>query len=240
MYGITIKKIRLEKGLTQKEVCSDIISLSYYSRIEREINEPTITVFLKILNRLNINFDEFMYIHNNYKEPQEEIIWFTITELYHSGNLKELSNQKKALLSSEQQSPFLIEIIDLFILRLNHQNINKINTKHITKKLIDTENWTNSEVKIFITVMDVLPIETLIIIVNRLLKKRNLYMKSKGYNSPYSKILINTVLLCIDNSYIIEAETYLTEYKKTLETRDMYGHCMHMYLYGLLLHLKGH
>lgn len=104
---------------------------------------------------------------------------------------------------------------------------------------MNIENWTSSEVTVFTTVMDLIPIDTLIVIVNHLLKKRNLYMKSKGYDSPYSKILINSILLCIDVNYQKQAENYLTTYRSSLDVRDFYGHSMSIYLEGLLLCLKG-
>ncbi|WP_217809029.1 helix-turn-helix domain-containing protein, partial [Enterococcus sp. 7E2_DIV0204] len=81
-FGLTIRKIREKKGLTQKKVCFDIVTMSYYSRIERDISDPSITIFLKILSRLNITFDEFMFIHNNYIELTEDFFWFNISELY--------------------------------------------------------------------------------------------------------------------------------------------------------------
>lgn len=46
MYGNTIKKIRVNKGLKQKDICQDIITLSYYSQIKRDISIPTIDVLL--------------------------------------------------------------------------------------------------------------------------------------------------------------------------------------------------
>ncbi|NSS93513.1 helix-turn-helix domain-containing protein [Enterococcus faecalis] len=236
-FGKTIKKIRIEKGLTQKNVSEGIVTLSYYSRIERDISEPTISVFLKILHRLNLAFDEFMFIHNNYRESLDDELWFTLTELYHTGNIQALKKHKKLLLYQSNGDTFLVDLIDLFILRLSKQKIEPINTKSIVKHLMNIENWTSSEVKLFTTIMDMLPVDTIIIMVNHLLKRRNLYMRSKGYNSPYSKILINSIIICIDTNHLKEAEVYLSELKNMFETRDFYGRSMYKYLKGLLLAL---
>lgn len=241
-FGKTIKKIRLEKGLTQKNISEDIITLSYYSRIEREISEPTISVFLKILQRLNVNFDEFMFIHNNYRESSNDRLWFKLTELYHAGDIKTLTRYKKFLLHhSKEDASFvdLVNIVNLFILRLSKQNLEPVNTEPIVKRLMSLDNWTSSEVRLFTTIMDMLPIDTVIILVNHLLKKRNLYMKSKGYNSPYSKLLINSILLCINANYLKEAKLFINEYKRSLEVRDFYGYSMNKYFEGLLLTLQG-
>lgn len=238
-FGKTIKKIRTEKGLTQKSVAEGIVTLSYYSRIEREISEPTVSVFLKILHRLNLEFDEFMFIHKNYRESSDEKLWFTLTELYHSGNIEALRKYKEFFLTRSNIDSSLIDIIDLFILRLSEQKIEPVNTESIINRLMNIENWTSSEVKLFTTIMDMLPIDTVIIMVDHLLKRRNLYMKSKGYNSPYSKILINSILLCIDTNRLNKAQVYLDVFGNMLEFRDFYGRSMHKYLEGLLLFLRG-
>lgn len=238
-FGKTIKKIRVEKRLTQKNVAEGIVTLSYYSRIERDISEPTVSVFLKILHRLNLDFDEFMFIHNNYRESSDEKLWFILTELYHSGDIQTLKKYKEFFLTNPNEDTTIINIIDLFILRLSKQKIEPVNTESIVSRLMDIENWTSSEVKLFTTVMDMLPIDTVIILVNHLLKRRSLYMRSKGYNSPYSKILINSILLCIDTNHLKEAEMYLDTFKNMLEVRDFYGRSMHNYLDGLLLVLRG-
>lgn len=238
-FGKTIKKIRTEKGLTQKSVAEGIVTLSYYSRIEREISEPTVSVFLKILHRLHLDFDEFMFIHKNYRESSDERLWFTLTELYHSGDIQTLKKYKEFFLTRSNRDASLIDVIDLFILRLSKQKIEPINTESIINRLMNIENWTSSEVKLFTTIMDMLPIETIIVMVDHLLKRRNLYMKSKGYNSPYSKILINSILVCIDTNHLNKAAVYLDVYRNMLEVRDFYGRSMYKYLKGLLLTLQG-
>ncbi|MFP7309945.1 Rgg/GadR/MutR family transcriptional regulator, partial [Enterococcus faecalis] len=56
---------------------------------------------------------------------------------------------------------------------------------------------------------------------------------------PYSKILINVILLCINSSQFLEAKKYLHEYQHSIEVRDFYGRAMAVYLEGLLLVMGG-
>lgn len=233
--GLTIKKIRIERGLKQKDVCKNIVTISYYSRIERNISDPTITVFLKILKRLNISFDEFMFIHNGYKEAIEESLWFELSELYHSGNLEELQKIRSVLTNNDEKK----DLVDLYIMRLTGVVSRPIENMTIFHRIMEIEYWTSKEVKLFTSIMDLLPIDSLIFLVDNILKKRTLYEKSKGYNSPYHKILINAILLCIDASQLSKAKNYFTVYQNSLETRDFYGHAMAIYLEGLLLVMVG-
>ncbi|EME8110070.1 helix-turn-helix domain-containing protein [Enterococcus faecium] len=236
--GLTIRKIRVEKGLTQKEVCKGIVTMSYYSRIERNISEPTISVFLEILQRLNISFDEFMFIHLNYKESSSDFWWYRLSDLYHSGNIEELQKINTILETSSNKN-VLQYIVQLCITRLRGNIPEPNENMPIVNKLMTMDLWTSEEIKIFISIMDILPLETVTVIVNRILKKRTLYSKSKGFHSPYNKILINSTLLCIDASQFSKAKKYLIEYQKSLDTRDFYGRAMAVYLEGLLLVMTG-
>jgi Rgg/GadR/MutR family transcriptional activator len=241
MYGQTIKKIRKEKNLKQKEICQNIVTLSYYSRIERNVSVPTIDVFMKIIENLNVSLEEFMYIHNNYTKTLNDQTWFEITELYHIGDIKKLENYKQNILDGriKHENKITVEFINLFIRRLGGKYNGEGETQAVIKRLMNLENWTNREVTIFITIMDEIPIETLILIINRLLKKRNLYFVSNGYNSPYSKILINAILLCVNHRYLNEGFNYLKIFKKTLEVRDLFGKTMSLFLEGLLSYSQG-
>jgi Rgg/GadR/MutR family transcriptional activator len=240
MYGRTIRKIREDKGLKQKEICQNIVTLSYYSRIERDISAPTIDVFEKLIKNLNVSLEEFMYIHNGYKKPLSDRTWFEISELYHKGNIQGLIDYKNAILNGESdyKDPNIAAIIDLFISRLGGTDVNT-NIDPILQRLMELENWTSREAKVFTTIMDEVPIETLLVVVNVLLKKRNLYTESHGFNSPYSKILMNAVLICIDKGFLREAHTYLQAFKDMLEVRDLFGKTMGLYLEGLLYYAKG-
>ncbi|MFP8918411.1 helix-turn-helix domain-containing protein [Enterococcus innesii] len=241
MYGKTIKKIRKDKGLKQKDICQDIVTISYYSRIERGISLPTIDVFLKIIDNLNVSIEEFIFIHHNYQKKPTNKIWFELTELYHNSDIAGLKKYKQWLSNENlkaENSIILLKMIDLFIVRLNKEK-EKIDVSFITNTLINLENWTSREVIIFTSIMDMIPIETLLVLVNRLLKQRNLYTASEGFNSPYSKILLNSIMICIDNLYIHEAHFYLQTLKKMSEVRDLYGKTMCLYLEGLLFYVNG-
>ena len=65
--GVTTRKIRLIKGLSQKQVYGGIISRSFANRFESGTNDIQASKFLKILDNLAISPTEFQYINNNYE-----------------------------------------------------------------------------------------------------------------------------------------------------------------------------
>lgn len=56
--GEKIKKIRLEKGLTQAELAEGICTQASISNLEKNVSVPSLLILLEIGNRLNIEFSE--------------------------------------------------------------------------------------------------------------------------------------------------------------------------------------
>lgn len=59
--GSTLKHIRREKGLKQIDVCLDVCSRTFLSKIENNDSIPNTFVMANILSNLNISFDEFFF-----------------------------------------------------------------------------------------------------------------------------------------------------------------------------------
>ena len=66
--GAQLKNIRKKKGLTLSELAkTSDVSLSFLSKIERDINTPTIAVLQKLCNALNISINDL--ISNAHQSP---------------------------------------------------------------------------------------------------------------------------------------------------------------------------
>lgn len=62
-YGITIRKIRLSKGFSHKEIYTGILSKSFAIDFEKGIYDIKFNLMLRILDRLMISVDELLLIH---------------------------------------------------------------------------------------------------------------------------------------------------------------------------------
>ncbi|WP_159458182.1 helix-turn-helix domain-containing protein [Listeria goaensis] len=71
--GDTIRKIRENKQLTQKEVAGDIPRATY-SRIEAGKTIPSLENFFQIVNRLFMEVGDFMMIHEDFKVSERRKI----------------------------------------------------------------------------------------------------------------------------------------------------------------------
>ena len=60
-FGEFIKKAREAKGMLQREVAVKAnVEQSYLSKVERGLNDPTLTAALKICAALNVDINDFV------------------------------------------------------------------------------------------------------------------------------------------------------------------------------------
>lgn len=74
-YSRTIKSIRISNNISQKELISDLLSQSNYSKYEKGYIDISSSSFKCILNNLNISLDEVDFIHNDYRYSERKSIF---------------------------------------------------------------------------------------------------------------------------------------------------------------------
>lgn len=88
--GKVLKKIRVSHGYTQSYVSKNIISRSYLSLIESDKFSPSLNILLDLLNRLNIELDEFVFLLNTEEiEEENEFILFQVNTIQDYANYSE-------------------------------------------------------------------------------------------------------------------------------------------------------
>ena len=72
MIGETLRKIRKNRNLTQKELAEGIVQQATYSRIESGQLAVSATILYKLVERLNISMNEFFYIAQGYEATSKQ------------------------------------------------------------------------------------------------------------------------------------------------------------------------
>ncbi|MTD38400.1 helix-turn-helix domain-containing protein [Erwinia sp. CPCC 100877] len=79
-YGTLLKKIRLEKGLSQKDVYSGIMTRQTYYLIETNVSMPSFDKFLLILEKLFLSVKEFLYLLDPEVFPEENHLYYQMSQ----------------------------------------------------------------------------------------------------------------------------------------------------------------
>lgn len=86
--GEILKKLRKNRGMTQKQVSEGLISRQAYSKIEKGDSEPGFELFQKLLSRLNYGLTDFINEQRNLSEDNY------LYKMYLKALNNELSNQE--------------------------------------------------------------------------------------------------------------------------------------------------
>lgn len=86
-YGPLVRKIRLSKGISQKEVYSGITSRSFYSKFESGEHSVEAFKFKLFLENINISFSEFFLLHDKENPANRNASISAIINIYYDFNL---------------------------------------------------------------------------------------------------------------------------------------------------------
>lgn len=158
-YGCTIRKIRLNKGFSQKEIYSGLLSKSFSIDFEKGKYDIKFSIMIEVLKRLMISVEELLLIHNNYQETpinkvltQLDIKKFA-NNINYALNITNIINEKR-----KENSDYVnhLEYWQLLILQSIYSNFHDTSSKeylrakqNIQKHLFNMETWTLSEIRLF-------------------------------------------------------------------------------------------
>ena len=168
-FGETLRKIRLEKGLTQKALYHDLLSKSYAIRFEQGKHDISFVLLLEILERLPMEISEFLFIHRNYQPSETQ--WF-YEQLIKSGNNMDLAalailkkEYQTRYADSQQQSGRLVQL-DYRLEQLRYYDQSgQITQESVTPELqgkiqsllAATQSWTMEDLRFFAATLDLVP-----------------------------------------------------------------------------------
>lgn len=72
-FGTMLKNLRINKGLTQSELCGDFCSIKQLSRIENDLCEPSVSLLHSLSFVLNVDLNEYyreVYINKSHESSE--------------------------------------------------------------------------------------------------------------------------------------------------------------------------
>ena len=192
VFGKVYKDIRQSKGLTQEEICDDMLARSTLARIEGGQVIPKFDTFIFLLQQINMNLEEFEYICNVY-QPSERQKLLNIA----NNNLSITDNTE--LLSLKRQCQEYLQIhYDIPIQQLLDRLTVTIHVREFSGESKDTtfqettqkiwhylekqNTWYQNDFKLLLTILYHFPLETLKTITPKILTNLVKYTDLKRYD----------------------------------------------------------
>lgn len=194
-YGKILKRIRLEKGLTQKELSAGILSRSHLSELENGNYYCSFDKFLQLLRKLNVSLHEFdLYLKESiYQEDfQRKIKIEAAVNAHDIAEMKRLLaefpivDEKNVRMRHEK---LLLEALIEY--HQNHQIMNLTRYQEILDYLSKASEWGMYELNLLANFLFIFDIDTLPLITQQIYKKANKKNASDEYTYLYLRLLIN-------------------------------------------------
>ncbi len=206
-FGKVYKEIRESKGLTQEEICGNVISRTSLSKIESGKATPKYENMEFLLRQINMSFEEFDYICHLYQPSQRTEImqtYLNMSSIIGSSGLVDFFETCQNYLKTHHDLP-IEEIRDMLevVIHIRQHGTEQLSDqvkqtiKKLWEKIEKQDTWYESDLKILNTILFSLPIEHLHLITEKILQRLEVY---KNYQHLYD--LRMTILLNLSTLYL--------------------------------------
>ena len=206
-FGKVYKEIRESKGLTQEEICGNVLSRTSLSKIESGKATPKYENMEFLLRQINMSFEEFEYICQLYQPSQRTEImqtYLNMRSIIGTGDLVNLFQKCQDYLKTHHDLP-IEEIRDMLevVIYIRQHGAGELSdyaeqvVKKLWRKIEKQDTWYESDLKILNTILFSLPIEHLHLITGKILQRLEVY---KNYQHLYD--LRMTILLNLSTLYL--------------------------------------
>ena len=206
-FGKVYKEIRESKGLTQEEVCGNVLSRTSLSKFESGKATPKYENMEFLLRQINMSFEEFEYICHLYQPSQRTEImqtYLNTSSIFGTSSLVNLFETCKDYLKIHHDLP-IEEIRDMLevVIYIRQHGTGQLSiqveqtVKKLWEKIEKQDTWYESDLKILNTILFSFPIEHLHLITEQILQRLEEY---KNYQHLYE--LRMTILLNLSTIYL--------------------------------------
>ena len=206
-FGKVYKEIRESKGLTQEEVCGNVISRTSLSKIESGKVTPKYENMEFLLRQINMSFEEFDYICHLYQPSQRTEIrqtYLNMSSILGTSELEKLFQKCQNYLKTRHDLP-IEEIRDMLevVIHIRQHGTGQLSiqveqtVKKLWEKIEKQDTWYENDLKILNTILFSFPIEHLHLITEKILQRLEVY---KNYQHLYE--LRVAILLNLSTIYL--------------------------------------
>ena len=206
-FGKVYKEIRESKGLTQEEVCGDVLSRTSLSKIESGKVTPKYENMEFLLRQVNMSFEEFDYICHLYQPSQRTEImqtYLNMNSIIGGSGLVHFFETCQNYLKTHHDLP-IEEIRDMLevVIHIRQHGTEQLSdqvkqtVKKLWEKIEKQDTWYESDLKILNTILFSFPIEHLHLITEKILQRLEVY---KNYQHLYD--LRMAILLNLSTIYL--------------------------------------
>ncbi|MBC1919353.1 helix-turn-helix domain-containing protein [Listeria booriae] len=206
-FGETIKQIRTDKNLTQTQLSEGILARNHLSQVENNNYFPSYDRVFMLLDRLNITFEEFLFIQNDLQPHDKQRFRNEVSNYANINDLKQLEHLSKEADKLYENTANIIYyhygLLCKAVLEYGTDNILSEAMVHyvapIKKYLLDMDNWYLYELKLFSNILFALEVEEAIFFSRKAFKRLHAFRCFMEYQHTEQHLYLNLSTLCLEH-----------------------------------------
>ena len=223
--GALLRQYRLEAGKTQRAWIGDVISPSFYSKVEKDLTRISAADLIELLRQNNVEIAAFFKQLDYQAESEDNLkkkINAQMTDAYYNFDIKRLKEIKQAIagsgLASKNELMLSVNSI-LAIIDGNKEKLSAAEIQQLKNKFFNEENFDWKTIKIFLNCMVFYDFASDMIITNKIFQQ---FKDSANDDIQFIVlgILINMISMCLEKNKYKEAKQ-LVEKSHEIHTRPL-------------------
>ncbi|EPH95487.1 transcriptional activator, Rgg/GadR/MutR family domain protein [Enterococcus faecalis 13-SD-W-01] len=193
--GETIGEIRKNKRIPVSSLCSGVIAKSTYTRCVQNKTSISTEIFFEFLTNLNVTFEEFEYIRNDYSKDIYIELMEQIKVSFESRNLIKLKEIKK--ICNQKDKKHIIKfhhlnlLCDLLIQKMIDPSSELTQSNELITYLLRVNQWYHYELILFNNCLFVCSPDLIDIILKNIVKNYTQYLDLSKYGNELTRVLVN-------------------------------------------------
>lgn len=237
-FGKTVEFIRRQKNFSIKQICGDYLSRqTYYRFVKNEVDISSSKLFF-MLDKLNVDVDEFLFICNNFQLPKEFSDMEKVKYYFEKNDIKSLEELRTYYIQQHDiKQKILFCLVTVLLGRLTRNSVFE-EEKILKEYLFNIETWTHYEIVLFNNSMFIFDNDFIELVFNKVNIHLNNYSPLRYYGSESIRMLINMVILYIDRQDLNRAQDILLTLKnRKLHDDWIYEKCCILFFDNIITYL---
>ncbi|HHH5440753.1 TPA: Rgg/GadR/MutR family transcriptional regulator [Streptococcus pyogenes] len=213
--GETVEFIRHSKNISIKQVCGDYLTRQTYYRFIKNNLDISSKKLLYILDNLNVNVDEFLFISNNFKQYKEFIDMDTAKHYFECRNIDGLNH-----------------ILD------SYKDSKSTKEKNLFALVIET--WSHYETVLFNNCMFIFESCFIEMVFSKVILNLDKYNTLRYYGNESIRMFVNMLILFIQRQEYDKASEILAKIEDYQLNDDcLYERCCVSFFDGIIGLING-
>lgn len=235
--GSVVKKIRSDKAYSQKYVVDGVMTQSAYSKFELNKADITFSTLSRILENLEVTFEEFLYIQNEYKHTEKDAIVKKFISISYNNEDKVNELLTMAVSYLDKKEDHLISDIKalaealLILIHTADQKMLLTSVSNVWKRLSAKNQFYFSDLYVLNAIFYFFPLDTMIEI-------KKLAFKSIERYGDFQDVQRLKINFCVNISLMLIKEACYEEALKELETAIIFSKEQKAYLQRAVCYVR--